>query len=75
MSETVTGHVIESLAYGFTGAIVGLLCAVVVLLVQRIRGRPGYFSSVVNWMWGIVLVIVIGGKVVRYLAKGAEAVV
>lgn len=57
--ETVTGRVIYSLAYAFAPAIIALVLASLKRIIQRLRDKPSTFQMDWNWMWGILLVLLI----------------
>lgn len=70
-SETITGHVIESLAYGYAPAIFAIGIAGAKFGIQRLRTKPVNFSADVNLIWGVLLAFLVGAAVVRYSTTGA----
>ena len=55
--QTVIGRLSASLAYAFTPLLFAFVFAGPKRLVQWMWGKPTTFSSDLNWMWGVLLVI------------------
>ena len=55
--QTVTGRLAASLSYAFTPWLFALGFAGLKRMVQWMRGKSTTFSSDLDWMWGVLLVI------------------
>jgi hypothetical protein len=55
--QTVTGRLAASLVYAFTPWLFALVFAGLKGVVQWTREKPTTFSSDLNWMWSVLLVI------------------
>lgn len=62
-----TGRIIFSLAYGFTPALFGLIVAWIKRLLAKWRNWPDTFARDWNWVWGVLLAVLVVRTLLRSL--------
>lgn len=66
--STVTGHVLQSLTYALTPALIALIVAGSTRYIRLWRGKPDIFTKDFNWLWGIFLCLLIISHVHQAIA-------
>jgi hypothetical protein len=64
-AATVTGHIIYSISYAFTPAVIGFAFAWLKKLIQNARGKKVDFAADWHWMWAIFLILLLAVLAIR----------